>query len=61
MADTQESRTKRGHVMLTPTEKRALRGLALLRGVTESDLLRPRVDEIVREYERVRSVAERSA
>jgi hypothetical protein len=54
--ETQEiPRPERGTVTLTVEEKRAVRAVALLRGMDESSLLRTKVvADIVAEYERSR-------
>jgi len=52
---TQESRSERAAVMLTPTEKRAVRFLADAMNSTESDILRDMtITEIVGRYHEIR-------
>ena len=52
---TQESRSERAAVMLTPTEKRAVRFLADVMNRTESDILRDMtIKEIVGRYNEIR-------
>jgi len=51
---SQESRTERATLAITPTEKRAIQFVAHVRQTTESDLLRTeRLADIVSEYERL--------
>jgi hypothetical protein len=60
---TQEPKPERTSVMLTMTEKRAIRLLAAARDSTESDVLRAHVDwgKIMADYEKVRPAADRVA
>ena len=52
-APAQESKSERAAVALTPSEKRAVRAVAALRGTDESNLIRTTtVAEIVAEFER---------
>lgn len=54
---TQEARTERAAITVTPSEKKAIRFVAEAREMTESELLRVTpVEEIVREYERLRTL-----
>jgi hypothetical protein len=53
--DQQEQRTERGTVMLSKEEKRALRFVADAFGVTESDLLRRVMPEIMEEHAQMRA------
>lgn len=57
--DTQpESRTEKVAIAVTPSEKRAVRGLAAIRGTDESNLCRSLpMAEILAEFERLQSVA----
>ena len=49
----QESKTERAAVALTPSEKRAVRAIAALRGTDESNLIRTMpVADIVAEFEK---------
>jgi hypothetical protein len=60
--ETQETRTEKVGVAVTPTEKRAVRAIAALRGTDESNLVRSMtIAEIVTEFERLRDVAEEVA
>lgn len=53
-----ESRTERVAIAVTPTEKRAVRAIAALRGTDESNLCRSStIDDIVAEFERARGSA----
>ena len=52
-----ESRTKTAGIPVTPSEKAAIEGLARLKNITESDLLRSMLlCDIVAEFERVQSL-----
>ena len=54
----QESRTERVAITVTPSEKRAVRAVAAIRGTNESDLCRENtITEIVAEFERVRAAS----
>ena len=56
-APAQESKTERAAVALTPSEKRAVRAIAALRGTDESNLIRTTpVADIVAEFERLGGV-----
>jgi hypothetical protein len=56
---TQESRTERASITLTPSEKRAVRAIAALRGTDESNLLRTTpVADVMTEFERLRVSSE---
>lgn len=53
-----ESRTEKVAIAVTPTEKRAVRGLAAIRDTDESNLCRALpIAEIVSEFERLQAVA----
>lgn len=53
-----ESRTEKVAIAVTPSEKRAVRGLAALRSTDESNLCRALpIAEIVAEFERIRTEA----
>lgn len=57
-----ESRSERVALAVTPTEKRAVRGLAAIRGVDESNLCRTTtIAEVVTEFDRLRAAAEPAA
>lgn len=57
-AEKQETRTEKVGVAVTPTEKRAVRAIAALRGTDESNLVRTNtIADIVAEFERLRSEA----
>lgn len=52
---TQESRTERAALALTPSEKRAVRVVAAAREISESELLRQTpIAAILEEYRRVK-------
>lgn len=54
--EKQAPRTQRVGVMVTPEEKRAVQLVALLKEVTESDLLRDRsIEDIVAEAAEIRN------
>lgn len=54
----QESRTERVAITVTPSEKRAVRAVAALRGTNESDLVRENsIADIVVEFERLRAAS----
>jgi hypothetical protein len=58
----EESRTETVTVRLTPSEKRAVRGLAAIRGMPESDLVRTTpMEKIVQEFSRLVDAAESAA
>lgn len=53
-----ESKTEKVAIAVTPSEKRAIRGLAAIRGTDESNLCRSLpITEIVAEFERLQAVA----
>lgn len=53
-----ESRTEKVAIAVTPSEKRAVRGLAAIKGTDESNLCRALpISEIVAEFERLQAVA----
>lgn len=53
----QAPRNATATIALTEGEKRAIRGVAAAREITESDLLRDNtIAEIVRQFERIRAV-----
>lgn len=53
-----ESRTEKVAIAVTPSEKRAVRGLAAVRGLDESNLVRSMtIADIVAEFDRLRAVA----
>ena len=55
----EESRTETVTVRLTPSEKRAVRGLAAVQGIPESDLVRSTpMERIVGEFSRLVARAE---
>lgn len=55
---TQAPRNATATVALTEEEKRAVRGVAAARGITESDALRDyTIADVVRQFERLRAVA----
>jgi hypothetical protein len=57
-----ESRTEKVAIAVTPTEKRAVRGLAAIRGGDESNLVRSMtIAEIVAEFEKLQAVAQGTA
>jgi hypothetical protein len=59
-AGTQESRTERIGVAVTPTEKVAVRVIAGLRGTDESNLVRSTpIADIVAEFEQHRAMSEK--
>lgn len=62
MTTPEESRTEVVSLRCTPTEKRAVRGVAAFREVSESELLRDfRMDEIVAEWARLTAAMGASA
>lgn len=59
---TQESRSERAAIALTPTEKRAVRAVAAVRGTDESNLLRTTtIADVVKEFERLRATGGEAA
>lgn len=59
--ESQESRTEKVAIAVTPSEKRAVRGLAAIRGTDESNLVRSMpIAEIVAEFARLQA-ADRGA
>lgn len=57
-AEKQETRTEKVGVAVTPTEKRAVRAIAALRGTDESNLVRSTtIADILAEFERLRTEA----
>lgn len=59
---TQEARSERAAVMLTPDEKAAVRFVAAIRNLTESDLLRDcTIGEIVASHAAARAKLEGAA
>lgn len=58
----EESRSERVGVAVTPSEKRAIRGVAALKGTDESNLVRSTtIADIVAEFERLRATATEGA
>ena len=54
---TQESKSERAAIALTPSEKRAVRAVAALRGTDESNLIRTTlIADVVAEFERLGGV-----
>lgn len=59
MTQERESRNEKVGLAVTPTEKRAVRAVAALRGIDESALCRTTpIADVVAEFERLQAVAE---
>lgn len=57
-----ESRTEKVAIAVTASEKRAIRGLAAIRGTDESNLCRSLpIAEIIAEFEKLQAVAQGAA